>query len=69
MKKKLYSAVLALFLSVAVADAKVVLTYNIDYMDKAKTLSELIPEEEKYTVDSISIPGYFDVANFVFLHD
>ena len=54
MKKKLYSAVLALFLSVAVADAKVVLTYNIDYMDKAKTLSELIPEEEKYTVDSIT---------------
>ena len=69
MKKKLYSAVLALFLSAAVADAKVVLTYNIDYMDKAKTLSELIPEEEKYTVDSISISGYFDVSNFVFLHD
>lgn len=67
--KRFYSAALLLTLSVFAANAKVVKTFEISTMDKSKTLSELIPESEKYSVDSICVTGYFDKSNFLYLRD
>ena len=68
MKKYLFTSLLFV-LSALVANGKNVKTFNIEYTDGANKLSELISEEEKYSVDSICISGYFDETNFAFLRD
>ena len=68
MKKYLFTSLLFV-LSALVAYGKNVKIFNIEYTDGANKLSELISEEEKYSVDSICISGYFDETNFAFLRD